>query len=139
MIDISDFQDESPAQVLSTKKAELEETEEINLQCNEDCNTVSGESRTPTPEMSSRRVSTNISTKPLEFQNDLPTMNCGLQNSTTLRIGDLIWGHQKGYSAWPGKLVSASQIGESPASPGKVRFAFILSTLLLLGNFISLP
>eukprot|EP00112_Aurelia_sp_Birch-Aquarium-sp1_P025249 Seg831.3_Seg831.7 transcript_id=Seg831.3_Seg831.7/GoldUCD/mRNA.D3Y31 product="Methyl-CpG-binding domain protein 6" protein_id=Seg831.3_Seg831.7/GoldUCD/D3Y31 len=76
--------------------------EEMNLRCNEDCNAASEDSRAPTPEMNDK---SSRSSKP---------------DISSFRIGDLIWGHQKGYSAWPGKIVQESDINEPHAGEGKV-------------------
>jgi len=48
-----------------------------------------------------------------------PTVDMS-HSKVELKIGDLIWGHQKGYSAWPGKIVSAFEVKENSTENGKV-------------------
>ena len=74
----------------------------MNLRCNEDCSAASEDSRTPTPEMTDK------------------LSRCANLDIRNFRTGDLIWGHQKGYSAWPGKIVRESDIDEPRAGEGKV-------------------
>ncbi|XP_065053289.1 uncharacterized protein LOC135682357 isoform X2 [Rhopilema esculentum] len=91
-----------------------EEPDEISLQCNENCNTRSGDSRTPTPELKNKVEFSNGAN--LRMEACIPAQDI----SGNLKIGDLIWGHQKGYSAWPGKIVSELEVKEICAEPGKV-------------------
>lgn len=101
-----------------------EDQEEMNLKCNEPCNDVSDESRTPTPE-----IDTKASVKYVdENQTDLNLT--AMPRKSALRLGDLIWGHQKGYSAWPGRIVSESEVKEGFTETGKVRLLqFIISQI----------
>ena len=118
----------------------------LSLQCHENCNAASEDSRTPTPEMSSEQTN---APRPVIFRTvqatpPPPPVDFTLQNSNLLGIGDLIWGHQKGYSAWPGKIVSGPDVGESPATEGNVSillvclFACFCFVLFLLFYFILL-
>ena len=76
--------------------------DEMNLRCNEDCSAASEDSRAPTPEM-----------------NDKPARSNKL-GINSFRTDDLIWGHQKGYSEWPGKIVRELDVNEPRAGDGKV-------------------
>ena len=89
-----------------------EDQEELNLKCNEPCNNASDHSRTPTPEISVKA--------PPKFASQQESSVSVSQNRTELKVGDLIWGHQKGYSAWPGKIVSAFEVKENSTENGKV-------------------
>ena len=108
-----------------------EEQDEISLQCNENCNTGSGDSRTPTPELKNKVEFSNGAK--LRMEACIPAQ----EMTGNLKIGDLIWGHQKGYSAWPGKIVSELELKEICADPGKVgrHKLFIFVNMLLLGCY----
>lgn len=100
-------------------RAYHEEQDELNLKCNEPCNDVSDNSRTPTPEIISK-----VTVKYIDG-NHVESNPISVQKPSELKLGDLIWGHQKGYSAWPGKIVSEIEVKESLAENGKVMIVLV--------------
>ena len=95
-----------------TEKSLGSEREELTLKCSEPCNSASDTSRTPTPEMNAKN--------PVKIAYQQETTVDISHSKVELKTGDLIWGHQKGYSAWPGRIVSALEVKENSTENGKV-------------------